>query len=68
MPLYEYECDSCHNEIELIQKVDDEPVEECPHCHEHSLKKKPSLNSFHLKGGGWYKDGYGSSNQSSSLH
>ncbi len=61
MPIYEYECDSCEQEIEVIQKVTDKVLEECPRCHENSLKKMTSLNTFQLKGEGWYRDGYGGS-------
>ena len=31
---------------------------ECPECKESMLKRKTSISAFHLKGGGWYKDGY----------
>ena len=61
MPIYEYNCDSCHQEMEVIQRADEEPISDCPQCHEPSLRKKTSLSSFQLKGGGWYKDGYNSS-------
>lgn len=65
MPIYEYECGSCHNEIEVIQKPSDDALRECPHCHESALSKKLSLNSFQLKGNGWYKDGYGTAKNES---
>ncbi len=64
MPIYEYECESCHKEIEIIRKSSETHQVACPHCHELKLKKKLSLNSFLLKGGGWYKDGYGSTKAS----
>ena len=59
MPIYEYHCENCHEEIEVIQKLTDASRTECPRCGGESLKKKTSLNSFQLKGSGWYKDGYG---------
>lgn len=59
MPIYEYLCEECNNEIEVIQKISDPLFTECPSCQKHSLIKKTSLSAFHLKGGGWYKDGYG---------
>jgi len=65
MPIYEYGCDSCHREIEVIQKAGDNALVECPQCSEPSLRKRTSLSSFQLKGGGWYKDGYGTSNSKS---
>lgn len=32
MPIYEYECDSCHERFERRQKVSDEPIKVCPTC------------------------------------
>ncbi len=59
MPIYEYQCEECKEELEVIQKVSDDPIETCPSCQNNTLKKKTSMSAFHLKGGGWYKDGYG---------
>ena len=58
MPIYEYGCEQCHEDIEVIQKISDTPISICPTCNEDTLKKKTSMSAFHLKGGGWYKDGY----------
>ncbi len=58
MPIYEYVCDSCHNELEVIQKISEPQLTECPQCKDSTLKRKTSVSAFHLKGGGWYKDGY----------
>ena len=58
MPIYEYRCDVCGHEFEKIVRVSqDSPP--CPRC-EAATQKKISLSAFHLKGGGWYADGYGS--------
>jgi putative FmdB family regulatory protein len=54
MPIYEYQCESCGEPTELLQKHDAAPATQCPHCHEHKLKKLFSAASFHLKGTGWY--------------
>jgi len=62
MPIYEYVCDECDETIEIIQKITDEPSSLCPNCHNHSLRKKTSISAFHLKGSGWYKDGYNGAN------
>lgn len=59
MPIYEYICENCNEELEVIQKVADKPISLCPSCNQQGLKKKTSMSAFHLKGGGWYKDGYG---------
>ena len=58
MPIYEYVCDSCHNELEVIQKISEPQLTDCPQCNQATLKRKASISAFHLKGGGWYKDGY----------
>ena len=54
MPIYEYECGKCGHVLEAIQKFNDEPLTECPACHEHRLHKRVSAAAFHLKGSGWY--------------
>lgn len=40
--------------MEAIQKFSDEPLHECPECHQSTLQKQVSNSAFHLKGGGWY--------------
>lgn len=57
MPIYEYECLKCHQTTEALQKFSDSPLSRCPHC-KGKLKKLMSLNSFHLKGSGWYVTDY----------
>jgi len=64
-PLYEYFCESCGNQEELLQKFND-PSPACNVCNSGSLDKdvvqymtkKMSKGSFILKGGCWYSDGY----------
>lgn len=61
MPIYEYQCSHCSQKQEVIQKVTDNAPEECPLCHEKGgMHKTITAGSFHLKGGGWYKDLYAS--------
>lgn len=55
MPIYEYQCESCHHELEALQKISDEPLQECPNCGKPTLRKKISAAAFRLKGGGWYE-------------
>lgn len=55
MPIYEYQCSACGHSLELLQKVSDEPREDCPACQENTLKKQISAPVFRLKGGGWYE-------------
>jgi putative FmdB family regulatory protein len=61
MPLYSYECSLCKHSEDRLEKVQTEHPEpiKCPVCGKDTLCKKPSFpTAFHLKGGGWYKDGY----------
>ena len=55
MPIYQYQCGACHKEVEVLQKISDEPLRDCPECGEPSLKKKVTAAAFRLKGGGWYE-------------
>jgi putative FmdB family regulatory protein len=59
VPIYEYQCPDCGHEFEQLQKISEEPIRECPNCHQIRVKKRVSQTSFVLKGGGWYKDHYG---------
>jgi putative FmdB family regulatory protein len=58
MPIYEYQCQSCHAVFEEWQSGFEDQEFPCPECGGES-KKLISHSSFHLKGGGWYADGYG---------
>jgi putative regulatory protein, FmdB family len=58
MPIYEYLCKNCRYQFEEVQKFNDPPLEKCPDCGKKSVKRQVSISAFHLKGGGWYKDGY----------
>lgn len=58
MPLYEYKCPKCNHVFEKNQKVND-PKPPCPKCSAQDVEKLLGTGgNFHLKGGGWYKDGY----------
>ena len=59
MPVYEYECLSCKEIHEKVQRFTDEPLTICPDCGGR-LKKIISNTSFILKGTGWYKTDYAS--------
>ncbi len=59
MPIYEYACPGCGHRFEHFQKMSDPLLTACPSCEAEGLRKLVSATSFHLKGGGWYKDHYG---------
>jgi putative FmdB family regulatory protein len=54
MPIYEYRCDSCSHELEVLQKFSDPALKACPSCGTENLKKLISAAGFQLKGTGWY--------------
>ena len=55
MPIYEYACTDCGHKLEVMQKMNDLPLKECPACNQNTLKKLISAAAFHLKGTGWYE-------------
>jgi putative FmdB family regulatory protein len=61
MPIYEYECRSCGGREEHVQPMAEAPITRCATCGTDALERVISASAFHLKGGGWYKDGYASS-------
>lgn len=54
MPFYEYRCQACGQETEVLQKISDPPRTICPSCGAEALIKKVSAAGFQLKGTGWY--------------
>jgi putative FmdB family regulatory protein len=65
MPLYEYECTTCHKHTEKIQKFSDPEITVCPFC-SGPLERVLSAPAISFKGGGWYADGYGNAKPKSS--
>ena len=74
MPIYEYKCENCEYEFEEMLHFSERDVplntpcpnrifdrNQEPQCFDCGGKVhlKMSLGSFHLKGDGWAKDGYG---------
>ena len=55
MPIYEYSCQSCHFEKDVLQKLSDPVLTNCPECKEESFVKQISAPGFRLKGAGWYE-------------
>ena len=64
MPIYVYRCESCGAIEEHMQRLADPPATECGTCGG-PLRKQVAAAAFHLKGGGWYKDGYASTKPAS---
>src|SRR5262245_15084728 len=59
MPVYEYQCQDCGHQFEASQRISEPKLKDCPECKKPSLERLISSTSFQLKGGGWYRDGYG---------
>ncbi|MBN2804456.1 MAG: zinc ribbon domain-containing protein [Deltaproteobacteria bacterium] len=57
MPIYEYRCEKCGHQFDMIQKMSDSPVQKCEKCGEES-RRIISQTSFMLKGTGWYATDY----------
>ena len=55
MPIYEYECQACGHQMEAMQRMSDDPLQDCPECGKAELKKLISAAGFRLSGGGWYE-------------
>jgi putative FmdB family regulatory protein len=61
MPLYEYECQSCHRRVEKIKLSSSAPPETiCPHCGG-PLVQSLSAPAVQFKGSGWYVTDYAKS-------
>jgi putative FmdB family regulatory protein len=55
MPFYEYQCENCGHDLEVMQKVSDARLKKCPECGKSTLKRLMSAPVFRLKGSGWYE-------------
>ncbi len=53
MPIYEYKCEDCGAETEVLQKASEPPKKKCSRCGG-KLKKKLSAPAIQFKGEGWY--------------
>lgn len=63
MPIYEYSCKACAHAMEVIQKMSDEPLKDCPECGKPELTKLISAAAFRLKGNGWYETDFKGGNK-----
>jgi len=54
MPIYAYKCESCGHAKDVLQKISDAPLTECPACGKPTFSKQLTAAGFQLKGSGWY--------------
>jgi putative FmdB family regulatory protein len=54
MPIYAYKCSSCGFAKDVLQKMSDPKLTECPSCGASTFDKQLTAAGFQLKGSGWY--------------
>jgi putative FmdB family regulatory protein len=57
MPIYEFRCKKCGNQLEVIQKISDKKPTRCKKCGGR-LEKLISPPAIQFKGEGWYVTDY----------
>ncbi len=54
MPIYAYKCESCGFAKDVLQKLSDAQLTDCPSCAAPTFRKQLTTAGFQLKGSGWY--------------
>ena len=54
MPIYAYKCETCGHAKDVLQKMSDPLLTDCPACGNATFKKQLTAAGFQLKGTGWY--------------
>ena len=54
MPIYDYQCTSCGFKQEIMRKISEPAIANCPECGKETFCKLLSAPSFQLSGSGWY--------------
>jgi putative FmdB family regulatory protein len=54
MPIYAYACGACGFKKDVLQKLSDAPLTDCPSCGQSQFSKQLTAPGFVLKGSGWY--------------
>lgn len=55
MPIYEFECLTCGDRFDRLQKLSDPDPDACPHCGATGVRRRLTAPSFRLSGSGWYE-------------
>lgn len=59
MPTYEYKCDNCNHEFEIMQSIKEDSLTKCPKCGKNKLRKIISGGAGVIfKGTGFYLTDY----------
>jgi len=54
VPIYAYKCSACGHEQDVLQKMSDPLLTQCPECLQETYVKQVTAAGFRLKGTGWY--------------
>ena len=54
MPIYAYRCAACGHTKDVLRKMSDPPLADCPACGAPRFEKQVTAAGFQLKGSGWY--------------
>jgi len=54
VPIYAYQCSACGHAEDVLQKMSDPVLTECPQCGKSTYAKQVTAAGFQLKGSGWY--------------
>jgi putative FmdB family regulatory protein len=54
MPIYAYRCAACGHTKDVLQRLSDPPLADCPACGAPRFEKQVTAAGFQLKGSGWY--------------
>ena len=55
MPIYEFECLSCSERFDRLQKLSDPDPDSCPNCGATGVRRRLTAPAFRLSGSGWYE-------------
>ena len=55
MPIYEFECTTCGEHFDRLQKLSDPDPDACPQCGATGVRRCLTAPSFRLSGSGWYE-------------
>jgi putative FmdB family regulatory protein len=66
MPIYEYRCESCRRQFEVIQRMTEPSLSMCEQCGG-QVRRLISQTSFVLKGSGWYVTDYPSESRKKAM-
>ena len=67
MPIYAYKCNSCGFAKDVLQKMSDSQLTECPACGKSTFSKQLTSAGFQLKGSGWYATDFKGGNASAAV-